>query len=868
MSKEVKEAKGNNSILEDLISKAQKAQRIYATFSQEKVDEIFKACAIAINSRRIPLAKMACEETGMGIVEDKVIKNHFASEYIYNKYKHTKTCGIIDEDMAMGIKKVAEPIGVIAGVVPTTNPTSTAAFKSLITLKTRNAIVISPHPRAKKCTAEVCKIINQVAVENGAPDGLVGCIEEPTVELSATLMKHPKINLILATGGPGMVREAYSSGKPALGVGAGNTPAIIDETSNIKMAVNSVIQSKTFDNGMICASEQSVVVLKSVYEEVKKEFVYRGAYILNRDEKEKISKVIIIDGALNAKIVGQPAYVIAKMAGMTVPEETKILIGEASSISSDEAFSYEKLSPVLAMYKADNFEDALNKAHNLVVFGGLGHTSVLYTDEDNQKERIAQFYEKMPTGRILVNMPSSQGAIGDVYNFRLEPSLTLGCGSWGGNSTSENVGVKHLLNIKSVASRRENMLWYRVPQKIYLKRGSLDVALREFADKKRALIITDGPLYKLGITDNVTKVLDDIGVKYSIFSDVKPDPTISLVMDILKTARAFEPDLIISLGGGSPIDAGKIAWLLYENPEIKFEDIAMVFMDIRKRICDAGTLGKKAQFVAIPTTSGTGSETTPFAVITDDATHIKYPITDYALTPHMAILDANLVMSMPKSLCAASGIDSLTHALEAYASICSTEFSNSNAEKAIKLIFKYLPDSYKDGANNPEARENMHYAASLAGMSFANAFLGICHSLAHKLGAAFNIPHGFANALLICQVVKYNSNEKPTKQGLFPQYKYPHARQRYAAVADLIELGGKNDSEKVANLIKAINNLKKQLDIPLSIKDYGVSEKEFNEKLDDIVEQAFNDQCTGANPVYPLMKELKQIYLDAYNGVY
>ena len=650
MSKEVKEAKGNNSILDDLISKAQKAQKIYAAFSQEKVDEIFKACAIAINSRRIPLAKMACEETGMGIVEDKVIKNHFASEYIYNKYKHTKTCGIIDEDMAMGIKKVAEPIGVIAGVVPTTNPTSTAAFKSLITLKTRNAIVISPHPRAKKCTAEVCKIINQVAVENGAPDGLVGCIEEPTVELSAALMKHPKINLILATGGPGMVREAYSSGKPALGVGAGNTPAIIDETSNIKMAVNSVIQSKTFDNGMICASEQSVVVLKSVYEEVKKEFVYRGAYILNRDEKAKLSKVIIIDGALNAKIVGQPAYVIAKMAGITVPEETKILIGEASSISRDEAFSYEKLSPVLAMYKADNFEDALNKAHNLVVFGGLGHTSVLYTDEDNQKERIAQFYEKMPTGRILVNMPSSQGAIGDVYNFRLEPSLTLGCGSWGGNSTSENVGVKHLLNIKSVASRRENMLWYRVPQKIYLKRGSLDVALREFADKKRALIITDGPLYKLGITDNVTKVLDDIGVKYSIFSDVKPDPTISLVMDILKTARAFEPDLIISLGGGSPIDAGKIAWLLYENPEIKFEDIAMVFMDIRKRICDAGTLGKKAQFVAIPTTSGTGSETTPFAVITDDATHIKYPITDYALTPNMAILDANLVMSMPKSL--------------------------------------------------------------------------------------------------------------------------------------------------------------------------------------------------------------------------
>lgn len=866
MSKEVK-GSPSNSILDDLISKAQKAQKIYANFSQEKVDEIFKACAMAINSRRIPLAKMACEETGMGIVEDKVIKNHFASEYIYNKYKYTKTCGVIEEDTAMGIKRVAEPIGVIAGVVPTTNPTSTAAFKSLLTLKTRNAIVISPHPRAKKCTVEVCKIINRVAVENGAPDGLIGCIEEPTIELSAALMKHPQINLILATGGPGMVREAYSSGKPAMGVGPGNTPAIIDETSNIKMAVNSVIQSKTFDNGMICASEQSVIVLKNIYEEVKKEFIYRGAYLLNKEEKEKISKVIVIDGALNAKIVGQPAYIIAKMAGITVPEETKILIGESSSISRDEAFSYEKLSPVLAMYKADNFEDALNKAHNLVIFGGLGHTSVLYTDEDNQKERIEKFYEKMPTGRILVNMPSSQGAIGDVYNFRLEPSMTLGCGSWGGNSTSENVGVKHLLNIKSVASRRENMLWYRVPPKIYLKRGSLDVALREFADKKRALIITDGPLYKLGITDNVTKVLDDIGVKYTIFSDVKPDPTISLVMDILKTANAFEPDLIISLGGGSPIDAGKIAWLLYENPEVKFEDIAMVFMDIRKRICDAGTLGKKAQFVAIPTTSGTGSETTPFAVITDDATHIKYPIADYALTPNMAILDANLVMTMPKSLCAASGIDSLTHALEAYASIMSTEFSNSNAEKAIKLIFKYLPDSYKYGANNPQARENMHYAASIAGMSFANAFLGICHSMAHKLGAAFNIPHGFANALLICQVVKYNSSEKPTKQGLFPQYKYPHARERYAAVADLIELGGRNENEKVANLIKAINDLKKQLDIPLSIKDYGISEKEFNDKLDDMVEQAFNDQCTGTNPVYPLMKELKQIYLDAYNGV-
>lgn len=867
MTKDTK-AKSGNSVLDDLISKAKKAQEIYSTFSQEQVDAIFKACAIAINSRRIPLAKMAVEETGMGVVEDKVIKNHFASEYIYNKFKDMKTCGIISEDTAMGMKKIAEPVGIISGVVPTTNPTSTAAFKALIALKTRNAIVFSPHPRAKKCTLEVCNIINKVAVEHGAPDGLVGCIEEPTVELSAALMSHPQIDLILATGGPGMVKAAYSSGKPALGVGAGNTPAIIDETADIKMAVNSVIMSKTFDNGMICASEQTVVVVKSVYEEVKKEFLYRGAYLLNKDEKAKLSKVMIIDGALNAKIVGQPAYVIAKMAGITVPEETKILIGEASSISKDEAFSYEKLSPVLGMYKADNYDDAVEKAHSLIVFGGLGHTSVLYTDEDNQKERIKKFYEKMPTGRILINMPSSQGAIGDVYNFRLEPSLTLGCGSWGNNSTSENVGPKHLLNIKSVASRRENMLWYRVPEKIYLKRGSLDVALREYANKKRALIITDGPLFKLGVTDNVTKVLDDIGVKYTIFSDVKPDPTISTVRDIVKTANVFEPDVIIALGGGSPIDAGKIAWLLYENPEVKFEDIAMVFMDIRKRICDAGELGKKAQFVAIPTTSGTGSETTPFAVITDDATHIKYPITDYALTPDMAILDANLVMSMPKGLCAASGIDSLTHALEAYASICSTEFSNSNAEKAIKLIFKYLPASYKEGAENPVAREQMHYAASLAGMAFANAFLGICHSLAHKLGAAFNIPHGIANALLICQVVKYNSNEKPTKQGLFPQYKYPHARERYAFIADMLGLGGKNDNEKVANLIKAINGLKKDLDIPLSIKDYGVAEKDFMAKLDDIVEQAFNDQCTGANPVYPLMKELKQIYLDAYNGVY
>lgn len=861
--------KDANSVLDKLISKAQKAQKEYSTFSQEKVDEIFKACAIAINQRRIPLAKMAVEETGRGIVEDKIIKNHFASEYIYNKFKNEKTCGVISEDKAQGIKRVAEPVGVIAGVIPTTNPTSTAAFKALITLKTRNAIVVSPHPAAKKCTYEVCKIINDVAVAHGAPDGLIACIEEPTVELSAALMKHPDTKLILATGGPGMVKEAYSSGKPALGVGAGNTPVVVDYTADVRMTVSQIILSKTFDNGMICASEQSVIVVKSIYEEIKKEFAFRGCYILNADEKKKVGSFVIQDGKLNAQIVGHSAYEIATWAGIKVPEDTKILIGEASDIGVNEPFSYEKLSPVLGLYCVDNYEEGVQKAYDMLQFAGVGHTSCLYINEDISEEKIKKFYEKMPTGRILINTPSSHGAIGDIFNFRLEPSLTLGCGSWGHNSTSENVGIKHLLNIKSVAARRENMLWYRVPPKIYLKRGCIDLALKDYAGiKKTALIVTDAYLFESGMTKSVTNVLDEIGIRYSIFSEVKPDPTLSTVRQALKIAETLKPDLIIALGGGSPIDAAKVVWMLYEHPDTKFEDIAMRFMDIRKRICESPALGIKADFVAIPTTSGTGSEVTPFAVITDDETDIKYPLADYALTPSMAILDANLVMGMPKSLCAASGIDSLTHALESYVSIVATEFTKCNSKEAIDLVFKYLPASYKEGANNPIAREKMHYAASIAGMAFASGFLGICHSLAHKLGAAFHVPHGFANAMLICQVIKYNALDVPHKLPSFSQYPYPDAKRRYAEIADMLHLGGKYEDEKLKLLIDAINKLKKELDIPMSIREYGIPEKEFMAKVDEIVDLAFDDQCTGANPAYPLMKDMKQIYIDAYNGVY
>lgn len=851
--------------LNALIERVGQAQKVLATYSQEQVDKIFEAMAIAANANRIPLAKMAVEETGMGVVEDKVIKNHFAAEEIYNKYRHTKTCGVLEHDETNGLTRIAEPLGIIAGVIPTTNPTSTTIFKSLIALKTRNGIIFSPHPRAKKCTVHTAKLMLEAAVKAGAPEGIIGWIEEPSIELTQHLMSHKGINLILATGGPGMVKSAYSSGNPALGVGAGNTPAIIDETADIKMAVSSILMSKTFDNGMICASEQSVIVHKDIYDEVRKEFEYRGAYLLDKKEKEKVAKTIVIDGKLNAKIVGQPAAKIAEMAGLKVPADAKVLIGEASKIGSEEEFSYEKLSPVLAMYKADDFNQAVDMARDLVNFAGPGHTSVLYTANQNA-DRIKHFSEVVETGRMLVNTPSSQGGIGDLYNFRLDPSLTLGCGSWGGNAASENIGVKHLMNIKNVAERRENMLWFRVPPKIYFKRGAVGFALRELCGRKKALIITDKPLFQLGYTKKITDVLEEMGIAFQIFSEVAPDPDTDTVNRALVMARNFEPDAIIALGGGSPMDAAKIVWLMYEHPEVKFDDLAMRFMDIRKRVCMFPELGSKAYMVAIPTTSGTGSEVTPFAVITDSATHIKYPIADYALSPNMAIIDPDLVLTMPKGLAAASGIDSLTHALEALASILATPFTDGIAYEAIRLIFDNLALSVNDGPNNPIARENMHYAATMAGMAFAQAFLGVCHSMAHKLGSAYNIPHGIANALLISQVVKFNSNDRPTKQGTFSQYHYPEGKRRYAKVAEFLNLGGKNDDEKVANLIKEIEKLKKSINIPASIKDWGVDEKVFLDNLDNLSELAFDDQCTGANPAYPLISEIKQIYLDAYYG--
>lgn len=852
--------------LEILISKVKKAQKIYATFTQEQVDKIFRAASLAANKARIPLAKMAVEETRMGVVEDKIIKNHFASEYIYNKHKNAKTCGVISEDKANGTKIVAEPLGLLAGVIPTTNPTSTAIFKSLISLKTRNGIIFSPHPRAKKSTIEAARIVLDAAIKAGAPSDIIGWIDIPTVELSNALMQHPSVNCILATGGPGMVKAAYSSGKPALGVGPGNTPAVIDETADIKMAVSSILMSKTFDNGMICASEQAVIVVKDIYEAVKKEFEYRGAYVLSTKEKQKVAKLIMPDGRLNPQIVGKPASVIAEMAGVNVPSTTKILIGEVTDTSVEEVFSHEKLSPVLAMYSAKDFKDAVEKAYTLVDQGGAGHTSVLYTDE-RYSERIDAFANKLHTSRILINSPSSQGGIGDLYNFRLEPSLTLGCGSWGGNSVSENVGVKHLLNYKTVAERRENMLWFKVPPKVYFKRGATDLALRELKGKKRAFIVTDRYLFNSGTVYNVTKVLEEVGVDYQIFFDVKPDPTISTINDALQMVRTYEPDVIIALGGGSPIDAAKIVWLMYEQPDTVFDDIAMRFMDIRKRICDIPDLGQKAIMVAIPTTSGTGSEVTPFAVITDDKTHLKYPIADYALTPNMAIIDPNFVDSMPAGLCAASGIDALTHAIEAYVSALATNFTNSPSLEATKLVFRYLPRSYKNGKEDPTAREKMHYASTLAGMAFANSFLGLCHSMAHKLGAAFNIPHGVANALLICQIIKYNATDCPRKQCIFPQYKFPNAKAKYGQIADELNLGGNTDDEKVDLLIQTITKLKKDINLPLSIKDMGIAEKDFMARLETLVEEAFDDQCTGANPAYPLMEEIKKIYIDAYKGI-
>ncbi|WP_027308132.1 bifunctional acetaldehyde-CoA/alcohol dehydrogenase [Caloramator sp. ALD01] len=856
----------NREELLQKISEIREAQKKFATYTQEQVDEIFRQAAMAANNARIYLAKMAVEETGMGIVEDKVIKNHFASEYIYNKYKDEKTCGVIEKDETMGLTKIAEPIGVIAAIVPTTNPTSTAIFKALLALKTRNGIIFSPHPRAKKSTIEAARIILDAAVKAGAPKNIIGWIDEPSVELSQLVMAES--DLILATGGPGMVKAAYSSGKPAIGVGAGNTPAIIDEYAHIKMAVNSILLSKSFDNGVICASEQSVIVLDEVYDEVKNEFIERGAYILKGDEVDKVRKILLVNGSINPNIVGQSPQKIGEMAGVKVPDNARIIIAEVESVEIDEPFSYEKLSPVLAMYRAHSFDEALDKAVTLVKHGGFGHTSVLYTDTIKCKDRVEKFSMAMKTGRTIINMPSSQGAIGDIYNFRLAPSLTLGCGSWGGNSVSENVGVKHLLNIKNVAERRENMLWFRVPEKIYFKYGCLPVALQELKDmgKKRAFIVTDKVLFDLGYAEKVTNVLDSIGIETSVFFEVEPDPTLACAKKGADLMRAFNPDVIIALGGGSPMDAAKIMWVMYEHPEVRFEDLAMRFMDIRKRVYRFPELGQKAMMVAIPTSAGTGSEVTPFAVITDEKTGIKYPLADYELTPDMAIVDTELMMNMPKGLTAASGIDALTHAIEAYVSVLASEYTNGLALEAIRLIFKYLPLAYSEGPTNQKAREKMAHASTMAGMAFANAFLGVCHSMAHKLGAMHHIPHGIANALLINEVIRFNAVDNPRKQAAFPQYKYPNAKWRYARIADYLGLGGKTEDEKVELLIKAIDELKEKLNIPKSIKEAGVSEKKFYATLDEMAEQAFDDQCTGANPRYPLISEIKEMYINAFEG--
>ena len=853
--------------LEEVIASVREAQRKYATYTQEQVDKIFLAAAIAANKQRIPLAKLAVEETGMGVVEDKVIKNNYAAEYIYNAYKNTKTCGVIEENKEYGIKKVAEPIGVIAAVIPTTNPTSTAIFKCLIALKTRNAIIISPHPRAKKCTIEAAKIVLEAAIEAGAPEGIIEWIDVPSLDMTNTLMKEADI--ILATGGPGMVKAAYSSGKPALGVGPGNTPAIIDDTADIILAVNSIIHSKTFDNGMICASEQSVIAVDSVYDAVKREFAYRGCYFLKGDELDKVRKTIVINGSVNAKIVGQPAAKIAEICGVTVPEGTKILIGEVESVDISEEFAHEKLSPVLAMYHATDFEDALSKAEHLIADGGYGHTSSVYLNVTTCQDKIHEFYERMKTCRVLINTPSSQGGIGDLYNFKLTPSLTLGCGSWGGNSVSENVGVKHLLNIKTVAERRENMLWFRAPEKVYIKKGCLPVALDELKTvmgKKRAFIVTDSFLYQNGYTKPITDKLDEMGIVHTTFFDVAPDPTLASAKAGAEQMKSFKPDCIIALGGGSAMDAGKIMWVLYEHPEADFMDMAMRFMDIRKRVYTFPKMGEKAYFIAIPTSAGTGSEVTPFAVITDEKSGVKYPLADYELLPNMAIIDTDFHMSAPRGLTAASGIDAVTHALEAYASIMATDYTDGLAIQALKSIFKYLPDAYDNGQTDAIAREKMANAATMAGMAFANAFLGVCHSMAHKLGAFHHLPHGVANALMIEEVIRFNSCETPAKMGTFSQYDHPHAMARYAEIADALGLGGNTDEEKVEALIDAVNALKERVGIKKTIKDYGIDEQDFLDRLDAMTEQAFDDQCTGANPRYPLMSEIKQMYLNAYYG--
>ena len=855
--------------LEAALARVKAAQNEFAKFTQEQVDKIFFAAASAANKARISLAKMAVEETGMGVVEDKVIKNNYASEYIYNAYRDTRTCGVIEEDKAFGIKKIAEPIGVIAAVIPTTNPTSTAIFKCLIALKTRNAIIISPHPRAKACTAAAAKIVLDAAVKAGAPEGIIEWIDVPGLDLTNLVMKEADI--ILATGGPGMVKAAYSSGKPALGVGAGNTPAILEDTADIILAVNSIIHSKTFDNGMICASEQSVIVHKNVYDAVKKEFADRGCYFLNKEETEKVRKTILINGALNAKIVGQSAFKIAQLANVTVPEKAKILIGEVESVDLSEEFAHEKLSPVLAMYKAEDINDAFDKAEKLIADGGYGHTSSIYLNTVTEKEKLDTFASRMKTCRILVNTPSSQGGIGDLYNFKLAPSLTLGCGSWGGNSVSENVGVKHLINIKTVAERRENMLWFRAPEKVYIKKGCLPVALDELKNvmgKKRAFIVTDSFLYQNGYTKPITDKLDEMGIAHTTFFDVAPDPTLGCAKEGAAQMAAFKPDCIIAVGGGSAMDAGKIMWVLYEHPEADFMDMAMRFIDIRKRVYTFPKMGEKAYFIAVPTSAGTGSEVTPFAVITDENTGVKYPLADYQLLPNMAIVDTDFHMTAPKGLTSASGIDAVTHDLEAIASMMATDYTDGLALKSLKTIFEYLPRAYDNGVNDIEAREKMANAATMAGMAFANAFLGVCHSMAHKLGAFHHLPHGIANALMIEEVIRFNSSEKPVKMGTFPQYDHPHTLARYAEVADYLGLGGKNDNEKVENLIKAINALKDKVGVKKTIKDYGIDEKDFLDRLDEMTEQAFDDQCTGANPRYPLMSEIKQMYLNAYYGTH
>lgn len=862
--------------LEAILGPVREAQKEYAKFPQEKVDEIFKAAALAATSARIELSRAAVEETGMGIMEDKVIKNHFSAEYIYNAYKGHKTCGILEEDTTNGFTRIAEPIGILAAILPTTNPTSTALFKGLLALKTRNGMVFSPHPRAKECTKLAVKILMDAAVAAGCPEGLFATLDECTLQMSNGLMKHPSINLILATGGPGMVKAAYSSGKPAIGVGAGNTPVLIDETADIKMAVSSVLMSKTFDNGVICASEQSVTIPAQVYDTVMGEFKLRGAHILSKKEKAQLQEILVgKDGHVNSKIVGQSAVTIAEMAEIKVPRDTKVLMAECDHIGDEEPYSMEKLSPVLAVYKADDFDDALAKCIALIEYGGAGHTAVLYSDESADHDHIRQFQFNMRVGRCLINMPASQGAIGDVYNFRLPPSLTLGCGSWGGNSVSENIGVKHLMNVKSAAQRRENMQWVRIPPKVYFKQGAVSQALHELKDRERAFIVTDKTMEQLGYVQKITDVLEEIGVAFRVFSQVKPDPDISNVNAALAQVNQFEPDIFIALGGGSPMDAAKFIWLLYENPDQKFEDIAMRFMDIRKRINEFPDLGRKAVMVSIPTTSGSGSEVTPFTVITDDRTGVKYPIADYALTPDMAIVDPDLVRTLPKTLVAHTGLDALTHSVEAFTSVYANNYTDGMALESMRLIFKYLPDSYHKGTKVPRAREKMHYAATIAGMAFANAFLGVCHSMAHKLGSAFDIPHGLANAMLLTYVIRYNATDKPTKQGLLPVYRYPFVKGRYAKIADHLRLtedikGDDHDPKvrdrKVEALITAIEDLKENLEIPKTLREIGIPESMFLEKLDDICYQAFDDQCTGANPRYPLIREIKELYLLAYYG--